>query len=102
MLSELMSWVKQMVCLVIFLTMALQILPDQKYVKYIRFFAGLILIAVLMKPLISFMGMNGWEEEIILQMEEQNAADMDWSGMEEVQAKVYEEFESRLTEDLAE
>lgn len=40
MFAELMSWVKQMVCLVIFLTMALQILPDQRYVKYIRFFCG--------------------------------------------------------------
>ncbi|MCD8149759.1 MAG: stage III sporulation protein AF [Clostridiales bacterium] len=102
MFAELMSWVKQMVCLVIFLTMALQILPDQRYVKYIRFFAGLILIAALMKPLISLLGANGWEEEIILQIDEQNAADMDWSGMEEVQAEVYEEFASRLTEDIAE
>ncbi|MCD8218354.1 MAG: hypothetical protein LUD01_10045 [Clostridiales bacterium] len=55
-----------------------------------------------MKPLISLLGTNGWEEEIISQMEGQNPADMDWSGIEEVQAEVYEEFESRLTEDLAE
>ncbi len=102
MLSELVSWVKQTVCLVIFLNMALQILPDSRYVKYIRFFSGLILIAALMNPVVSFLGEDSWEDGILSHIDGQKAADMDLSDMEEVQVRVYEEFESRLTEDLEE
>jgi len=100
--SELMDWIKQMICLVIFLTMVLQILPDQKFVKYIRFFAGLILVISLMNPLISLLREDGWEEEVFSYINGQEMTDMDLSGMEEIQAEVYDEYASRLTEDLAE
>lgn len=47
------QWVGSIVCFLIFVTMIQNLLSSKKYEKYIRFFAGMILILLVMQPLAS-------------------------------------------------
>ncbi|MCC8017052.1 MAG: stage III sporulation protein AF [Clostridiales bacterium] len=101
MLSNVMTWVKQMICLMIFLTLVLQFLPARSYLRYVKFFAGLIFTVTLMQPLLALLGTEGWQE-VVSQIYETETADPDLSAMEERQEALYGEYGSRLTEDLEE
>lgn len=46
-----MNWVKQIVIFYIFANFVVHVLPNGNYQKYIKFFIGLILIAVVISPL---------------------------------------------------
>ncbi len=111
-MSAILSWVKQMIYLLIFLSMAQQILPNERYRRYLRFFCGLLFIVTLMKPVFSVFGTENWEEALYSQIDEgvglwpdeSDREDMqaDFQEMEETQASLYQEYEERLTEELAE
>lgn len=45
------EWVRNITCYMIFITVASNLLADSKYEKYLRFFAGLVLILLVLKPL---------------------------------------------------
>ena len=54
--QELMQWVQKIIFLAMFLSMILQILPGEKWRKYISFFAGLIFVTALIQPLGNLLG----------------------------------------------
>ena len=45
------SWVKNIIYYMIFLSVVSNLLADSKYEKYIRFFAGMVLILLVVSPL---------------------------------------------------
>ena len=47
------TWVKNIVFYLIFLTVLMGLLPSGKYEKYIRFFAGMVLIMAALSPFLS-------------------------------------------------
>ncbi|MCD8231031.1 MAG: stage III sporulation protein AF [Clostridiales bacterium] len=112
MMSGILSWVKQMIFLLVFLNMAQQLLPNVRYRKYFRFLCGLIFIAVLMGPVLSVFGAEDWEAALYSQildngdawMDESKTEDVqvDFSEMEETQLSLYREYEERMAEDLTE
>jgi len=53
-LESILSWVKQIVIFYIFSNFIIHVLPSGNYEKYIKFFIGLILIAVVISPLTGF------------------------------------------------
>ena len=53
MLADLLGWIKQIIYLLIFLTLVLQILPNGNYRKYVKFFAGMIFVVTLLGPVVS-------------------------------------------------
>jgi len=53
-LDSILSWVKQIVIFYIFSNFIIHVLPSGNYEKYIKFFIGLILIAVVINPLTGF------------------------------------------------
>ena len=53
-MDSILSWVKQIVIFYIFSNFIIHVLPSGNYEKYIKFFIGLILIAVVINPLTGF------------------------------------------------
>ncbi|MCD8365963.1 MAG: stage III sporulation protein AF, partial [Clostridiales bacterium] len=82
MVTNLLVWIKQLICLVVLFRMALQMMPNGTYRKYIRFFAGMILIVAMMQPLISLAGEDECEETLFSQLDEVGDEVPDFSGME--------------------
>ncbi|MCD7921142.1 MAG: stage III sporulation protein AF [Clostridiales bacterium] len=102
MFSEWMDWIRQMIYLAIFLTLLLQILPKKSYRSYVKFFAGLIFVVALMRPLISMIGDGNWEETVIsriTEMEESIGSDVriDLSEMKERQQEILEEYAAEMS-----
>lgn len=50
-MSGIYEWIRNLVCYLIFLTMILNLLPDRKYEKYLRLFAGAVLLLLIFSPL---------------------------------------------------
>lgn len=53
-MDAILGWIKSIVYFSLFLTVLLQLLPNEKYKKYIRFFAGLLMMLLVLKPVFSF------------------------------------------------
>lgn len=52
------QWLENLAFYMILVTAVLQVLPNNSYQKYIRFFAGLILVIILMGPILRIAGME--------------------------------------------
>ena len=51
--EELYLWIRNLAVFYIFFTAVLNLIPDQKYEKYVRFFMGLLLIFMMSTPIFS-------------------------------------------------
>jgi stage III sporulation protein AF len=49
-MEQLFEWIRSIIYYLIFITVVANILPNKKYEKYIRFFAGMVLILLVLKP----------------------------------------------------
>lgn len=56
------NWIKTLAVGSCVLTMLLHVIPDGKFVKYIRFYAGLIFVLLAMQPVILFFSGDTFEE----------------------------------------
>ena len=54
--EELYLWIRNLAVFYIFFTAVLNLIPDQKYEKYVRFFMGLLLIFIMSTPIFSILG----------------------------------------------
>lgn len=59
MLETVYNWIKNIAFYMLLVTAFLQIVPDESYRKYIRFFSGLILIMLLVMPIFKITGLYG-------------------------------------------
>ncbi|MEY8353067.1 stage III sporulation protein AF [Lachnospiraceae bacterium 54-53] len=50
-MEKLFEWIRNITYYLIFVTVAVNLLPNKKYEKYIRFFAGMVLILLVLKPI---------------------------------------------------
>lgn len=50
MLTQLYSWLQNVVCYFLLLTVVMNLLPDDSYKKYIRYYMGLLLILTFISP----------------------------------------------------
>ena len=55
------EWVRNLVCYLIFMTMIRNLLPEQKYEKYLCLFAGMVFLLLILGP---FVNVDGLEEQI--------------------------------------
>lgn len=85
MLKELYQWLQDLAVYLILVSAVLQALPQESYQKYVRFFAGLVLIVLLMTPLLKLTDMEydfaGWVEEQKKELEQTSF----WKRMQEEQ-----------------
>lgn len=52
------EWIRNVAFYMVLVTVMVQILPDNTYKKYIRFFTGMILIMLLMTPILKIFNME--------------------------------------------
>ena len=52
------NWVRDIVFYMIFVTMVMNLLPDPKYEKYLRLFAGAVMILLAFGPVLRITGME--------------------------------------------
>lgn len=51
------DWIRNIAFYLVIMAVILKLLPDSEYRKYIRFFTGLLLLMLLIKPLLSGFGL---------------------------------------------
>ena len=58
------QWMKNLSFYLVLLSVLLQMIPGEQYKKYVKFFAGMILIMMLLKPMAGLLGMTDSLERI--------------------------------------
>ena len=61
MLNYIYDWIENIVFYLVVLVAVMQMIPQNSYQKYIRFFAGMILILMLAGPIIKMFGMTDFQ-----------------------------------------
>lgn len=72
-MEKLFEWIRNITYYLIFITVVINLLPDKKYEKYIRLFAGMVLSLLVLKPITGGLRLDDalarYFEEISLQKE---------------------------------
>ena len=63
MLDYIYEWIENITFYMVIVVAAMQMVPGSSYKKYIRFFAGLILILMLAGPILKIFGMSEFPNE---------------------------------------
>ena len=103
-MDELYGWIKNITYYLIFMTVVSAILPDKKYEKYIKLFAGMVLVLLVLKPVTQGLRIEDkityYFNTITLQKEaaelQDEISDMDRKRLE----KVIEGYETAVAHDL--
>ena len=64
MLDQICEWLGNIAVFLVVITAVMHAVPGKDYVKYIRFFSGLILILLLFTPVLKLIGMEDRFREI--------------------------------------
>ena len=99
------TWVKNLVCFYIFLTVILHLLPKESYQKYVRFFSGMLLMILVVSPILSLLG----KEDVLLQkisqagfFQEMDNLKMDTEYLKDTQKEMYfQEYEKAIGMDIS-
>ena len=62
-MTYLYEWIENIAVYMVIITVAMQMVPNNSYKKYIRFFTGLILIIMMSGPILKIFGMEQEFEE---------------------------------------
>lgn len=96
MLSQLYSWLQNVVCYFFLLTVVMNLLPDDSYKKYIRYYMGLLLILTFLSPIFQITDMGQKLESYIESFEGFEIEAQEW----EEKAEAWEQSWEKETEIL--
>lgn len=98
------NWVKDIVFYMIFVTMIMNLLPDRKYEKYLRLFAGTVLILLAFGPLTRIAGvetaMAGMFEKITFENDVRTLKEELGTADEHRIAEFYERYRTAVESDI--
>ena len=86
------DWIRTLLYFGLFLTILMQLLPHGKYKKYVRFFAGMIFLILVLGPVFELFSDGDILKSAVEKLEyqqEQETVDMDFSYMEQKQQEYY-------------
>ena len=63
MIAFIYDWMENIAFYLVILVAVMQMIPQNSYRKYIRFFAGLILILMLTQPIVKLFGMTVFQDD---------------------------------------
>ncbi|MDO4453328.1 MAG: stage III sporulation protein AF [Eubacteriales bacterium] len=89
-----MQWIKNIICSVCILGALLHVIPDSTYRKYANFYAGLLILLMVLKPLTSIFSLDEPFDRLVQVQElkrELAELNMTWTGMEELGTQKVEE-----------
>lgn len=90
MIDKIYGWVQNLSFYLVLVTALLQMLPDSDYRKYIRFFTGLVLIALLLTPVLKTLHAGDLKTEIL--------RDADWQEFQNELQKTESKIQNQVTE----
>ena len=96
--EELYLWIRNLAVFYIFFTAVLNLIPDQKYEKYVRFFMGLLLIFMMSTPIFSILGKGSELTESFLDnfSEENREKELrEFQNIQKLEQKIRETLEKR-------
>lgn len=96
MLTQLYSWLQNVVCYFLLLTVVMNLLPDDSYRKYIRYYMGLLLILTFLSPIFQITDIHQKLESYVGKFENFETEAQEW----EEKAKIWEESWEEETEIL--
>lgn len=98
------EWVRNITCYMIFITVASNLLADSKYEKYLRFFAGMVLILLVLKPLTGSLRLDEriayLFESITFQNESGDFREKLWGMEDQRLSQVMSTYEDAVSVDL--
>lgn len=59
MIAGIYEWVRNLSIYLILVTVVLNVLPENSYKKYVKFFSGMLLVFLLMSPIVNILGADG-------------------------------------------
>lgn len=92
-METILNWIKPIIYFSIFITVMIHLLPGEKYTKYIRFFAGLLMIVLVLRPVLNLFSNGDFSEQIFSQdfyQEQSEKIALDIGAMEENVTDYYE------------
>ena len=57
------EWIRDIVFYFILVSLVMNVMPDTKYRKYVRFFLGMVLIILMVNPLLQFLDLTDTLDE---------------------------------------
>lgn len=57
-MKGILEWVRQITCYLIFVTVLMGLLPNKSYEKYVRLFAGMVLVLLALRPITGGLGLD--------------------------------------------
>lgn len=97
------DWIRTLVIVSCVLTMLLHVIPDGKYIKYMRFYAGLIFVLLAVQPLLRLFSGNTLEYLLQLALLQEDARELSTAveGMRELkEASILSACREELTRQL--
>lgn len=91
------EWLKNLTTYTLLVAIIMQLIPNEEYRKYIRFFCGMVLIVMLMTPFLQLFGMKG-EFEKLYQSKEYERVVRELEEAERIAIIVEEEMENGVGE----
>lgn len=68
------EWIRNLVCYLVLMTMIIHLLPDKKYERYLRLFAGMVFLMMLLEPMGNVTGLQEQAVEAFSRVTFQNDA----------------------------
>lgn len=104
-MSYLYQWTKSIVFFYILMTAALHLLPQSSYQRYLRFFGGMVIAALLIAPLLQALGREGDFFEAVSTeglWQGMDADAPDFQGMEQWRQGAFrQQYEKAIAQDVA-
>ena len=105
-MSEVLEWVRNMICFLCFFQVFLHLVPMEHYRKYLKFFGNLLLVFMVIRPGAAFLGKDQ-ELDQILRMEslkgEYSELQMHMEGIEELKTGVVNQaFQTEIIRQIKE
>ncbi len=100
------DWVKNIIYFMIFLSVAANLLADTKYEQYIRFFAGVLLILLTVRPILGGLGLEGQIEKLFerfsMEMEVEELKEEMWAMDGQRREMILAQYREAVERDIGE
>lgn len=103
-MAEMKEWISSIVCYLIFTAAVMSLLPSGKYEKYLRLFAGCVLILLVLKPVAGGLGLEERLDALFLSVSFENEIGEFSENLGEIEQRrmdrLFDEYEEGAKEEL--
>lgn len=95
------AWIKSFVCYLLIVSVAEQMMPNEKYEQYMRLFAGFLLIVVILQPILKIGSLDSFLEQKITEfIQEQETMEEQIGKQTEIFRRDSEQMQEEQKEEI--